>query len=276
MSTVLPLFVSLLLLGCQDKSIGLGAGSPADARFIADLYTWECASSDTGGSVDDEWEGVFAYNLSLEYAPDDLVARSIPSSGCSAGIDLFAANAGAGGVNLSSSPSWENAEMSGTLPRRSDGYYEESVFDNQSSCQRTDDLLGEGTLLNDAGPFSGVRTPAPGTYTDVTLSTTVDDSVGIPYGSDITVEWETADWTDSWVQIRREDASGSLVESVTCNTTGDDSFLVDDAVWGLFNSAMSTPVTNMYVGVQSTKTTAGTDGQKIETLTRAMHVAVVH
>lgn len=275
MRTAPLLLVPLLLLGCQDKSIGLGAGSPVDARFIADLYTWECQTDDTGGSILEEWEGVFGYKLSLEYAPDNLVKRAIPSSGCTADLDLFPVDAGGGGHDLSAAPSWENADLSGTLTRRSDGFYDEDAFSNQSSCQRADELLGEGTLLSSADSFSGVRTPAPGAFSDVTLSTTVDENSGLPFGADITLEWETEGWDESWFQLRREDASGALVESVTCNTTGEDSYLIDSSVWGLFDGAIETPVTNLYVAVQSGKTSTASDGQKIETVTRAMHVAVV-
>lgn len=268
---LLSLVPLLLAAACQDSKIGLGGGSPVDARLYADMYTWECQASDTGG-VYDEWEGVFAYNVSLEYAPDELRTRAVPSSGCSKGLDLFPTDAGGSGVSLGTVPGWSNGDLSGTVSEEATGFYIDDVFNNRSGCSRTDELLGEGTLLSNAGSFSGARTPAPGSYTDVTVSS-ISES-GLPYGEEVEVTWDAADWDTSWVQIRRENGD-ALVESVTCTTEGETSYTIGEDVWSLFNSAVTAEYTNLYVAVERSDISETDDGQKIQTVSRAMHVGVI-
>jgi len=275
MARLLPL---LLLVGCGTKSIGLGLGAEHDARLVANLYTWPCASggmTDSGATTPGiEWEGVFNYDVTLEYAPDALLDRGLPDSGCVEGLDLFARDAGAGGLDIpDAAPVWSNGEESGVMARHSPGFYGATVFNNEHSCQDAQDLLGEGTLLSDAGVFSGKHTPTPGVYESVTLTGDVSSTSGLEFGATVTAEWEASDWSDAWVQLRREDG-GSLVESVTCRAEGN-SFTVDKAVWALTSSAIRTDVTNLYVAVENSGTTQTDDGQYIEVITRAMHVAVV-
>jgi hypothetical protein len=268
--TPLVLFV---LIGCKDSSIGLGKGDEPDARVHADMFTWECRTDDTGGSVVDTWEGVYAYNVWMEYAPDALTDRSLPSASCIKGVDLFPVSAGAGGTDLPAEPTWSNGGDGGTLARMDTGFYVDNVFGNQSGCQRTDALLGDGTLLSGGTAFDGARTPAPGSYEDVTVSA-LDAQTGIPFGAEVEVAWTADGWDESFVQVRREDRSGALLESVTC-AAGGGAFTVDGTVWELFNSAMEADVTNLYIGVQRTQQAQMDDGQVIETVSRAMHVAVV-
>ncbi len=269
-----------LCVGCNNKSVGLGAGSEPDARLVADLYTWPCSSggvSDSGGTTTEEfWEGVFNYRVTFEYAPDALVDRSLPASGCVAGGDLFASDAGPGALDIPDvdSPAWSNGEAGGALDRMSPGFYTATVLDNERSCQEAQDLLGEGTLLSDAGSFSGARTPQPGVYESVTLTGDVNSEVGLTFGATVEASWAASDWDVAWVQIRRENA-GALVESVTCNVTDLDGFTVDDGVWSLMSSAIQTEVTNIYVAVESDSTAMTEDGQQIDLVTRAMHVAVI-
>lgn len=267
---------SLLLTACSGKNVGLGAGEAADARLTADLYTWPCQDTDTGGGVLSSWEGAFSYNLTLEYAPDALADRGFPASGCSLTADMFPTNAGAGAVNLSGvdEPGWSNGSLEGTMPHVSTGFYYKPVFANQRSCQEADDLLGEGTLLASAGALTGAQTPAPGAYEGVTVTGEVDANTGLAFGSTIEVSWEASHWSGSWIQVRRE-KGGEAVQTVTCNTTGSDGFTVDDAVWSMFSSALEVDVTNLYVAVENTGTTTLSDGQIVETSTRAMHVAVI-
>jgi hypothetical protein len=275
-------FLLPVLAACTDSSIELGKGSAPDARFAADLYTWPCSTSstttDSGGTTgtSDVWEGVFQYGVSLEYAPDALVDRGLPTTGCVSGLDVFARDAGSGGLDIpgAPSPTWSNGDATGTLERQTPGFYYANVLDNERSCQESQELLGEGTLLSDAGSFSGARTPQPGTFESVTLTGDVNSNSGLEFGATVTADWDASGWTSSWVQVRREN-DGALVESVTCNTTGSTSFDVDDAVWSLMTSAIRTDVTNLYVAVENAGVSRTEDGQEIELITRAMHVAVV-
>lgn len=272
----LLLLLPLALVACADKSIGLGLGAEPDARLTADLRTWPCASTDTGGGPSTQWEGVFAYDLSLEYAPDALTDHGFPETGCTVTADVFPTAAGDGGTDLPDvdEPAWSNGSMTGSMPHVSTGFYAKSVLANQHSCQEATDLLGEGTLLDSAGAFTGAQTPAPGEYTGVEVTGDVDPVTGIRFGADVSVAWTANGWNKSWVQVRREKGD-QLLQAVTCNTTGSTSFDIDSTVWSLLSDALEVDVTNLYVAVENEGETTMSDGQIIETTTRAMHVAVV-
>lgn len=259
------------LAACDNQKIGLGGGAPPDARLYADVYTWECEDSTTY----ELYEGVFAFRLSLEYAPDALADRDLPSSGCARGLDLFPGDAGARAEDIPdvSRPAWNTGEIEGSLTRESTGFYYENAYENQSSCTAAADLLADGTTLSDAGVFSGAKAPVPGSVGAVEIAGEVDEQTGIPFGAEVTASWEASGWDRAWVQVRRE-KDGGLVESVTCAADGDSYTLEDDA-WALLNDALEVDVTNLYVAFQSEGGSTTEDGQKIVTYTRAMHVAVV-
>jgi len=260
-----------VLAACNDQKIDLGGGVPPDARLYADVYTWECEDTQT----EELYEGVFAYELSLEYAPDALADRDLPSSGCSRGLDLFPGDAGAGAVDIPdvTAPSWVTGEYEGTLSHEADGFYAADAFDNRASCIPADDLLSDGASLSDAGPFSGASAPRAGSLGNVVIEGEVDGEVGIPFGAQITASWDASGWDRSWVQVRRE-KDGGLIESVTCAASGD-SYTLDDDAWSLLNDALEVDVTNLYVAFEAAGGSQTADGQEIVTYTRAMHVAVV-
>ncbi len=264
----------LLLVGCESGKIALGGGDAVDARLIADLYTWEC---DDGFGT---YAGVYSYLVSLEYAPDNLAPRGLPASGCSASLDLFPQDAGAGAHELdgASAPTWTNGtvagvDISGVLAETATGFYFDDVFANQRTCKIIADVQGEGTTIDEAGVFSGVSTPAPEELEAVHVAG-LDATVGIAFGDETRVNWNAGSWDESYVQVRREQG-GNLMESVTCLTTGSESFTIDDAVWSLMSEFLDVDITNLYVGFQNTDVVEAEDGQKIEVLTRANHVAIV-
>lgn len=266
----------LVLTGCDGNKIDLGAGPERDGRLIADVFTWYCNLTDDQGEIIEEWEGAFGYNVTLQHAPDALPDLSLPESGCEAGVDLFPADAGGGGADLDTQPGWSNsADLSGTITAQGNGFYREEVFANRRTCGYTDDILGDGTELTDAGDFSGAKTPAPGTFSGVTLSgAEVNPQTGIPFGAQMLVEWDATGWDQSFVQIRREQG-GVAVETATCNGGTSGEFEVGDNVWGLLHDVVEVDVTNIYVGVQSTGTVTTPDGLEMELTTRMMHIAIV-
>ncbi len=264
---------SLLALGCADKSIALGVKPDPDARFIADLSTWECTAQDEAGGGPRTWEGVRSYRLTLEIAPDALANRSLPTGTCVKGLDLFPTDAGAAAVDIDGAPTWSNGEFSGRMSAAGTGFWEADAFANQDSCMTTDELLGDGTILDGIDPFSGVRTPSPGTFADATVSA-FDATRGLDFGASATTTWDADGWDASWVQVRRE-KDGMLLESVTCDTTGANAFTLDDDVWSQFNGAVEADVNNLYVGVQRTAVVDAADDQRVEVVTRATHVAVL-
>ncbi len=269
---LLPL--ALPLLACGNKSVGLGRGEGVDARLYADIYTWNCQQQDTGGGVLEEWQGVYAYNVTLEYAPDALVDRSVPETGCSDSLDIFPVDAGAGGHDLTTAPGWyNNADYSGTLSKDATGFYSANVFANAHSCVYPDDLMGDGTSISDADVFSGASTPAPGTVSSVDDGTD-GTNTGLTFGQDVSLSWEAAGWDESWVQIRRE-KGGELIQGLTCRTSGTSSFEIDASIWAQMSDALEVDYTNVYIGFGKYDSTITSGGQEIQTWTREMHTAVV-
>lgn len=271
---LLSVLALALLAGCKDKSIGLGRGVAVDARLYADVYTWGCSQQDTAGGPGEQWEGVYAYNISFEYAPDGLVDRSIPETGCSTSLDIFPTDAGANAHDLVETPSWYNSDdYKGVLQHENTGFYSANVFSNAHSCAYPDDVLGSGTQVADADVFSGASTPAPAELVSVTDGTD-GSNTGLTYGSDVDVSWDASGWDESWIQIRRE-KNGTLVQGLTCRTTGLDVFTIDASVWSQLSDAMEVDLTNLYVGFGRHDSTITSDGQEIQTWTREMHTAVV-
>ena len=265
-----------VLAGCENGKIGLGQGPEADARLIADVFTWYCNTTDDQGEILEEWEGAFGYNVTFQNAPDALPDLPFPEEGCDEGVDMFPADAGAGGADMDTAPSWYNSdELTGLITSRGAGYYREEVFANQRTCGYSEDVLGDGTELQDAGAFSGAKTPEPGTFDGVRLSgAEVNPQTGIPFGAQMDVEWDAGGWDQSFVQVRREQG-GQAVQTATCNGGDTGTFEVGDNVWGLMSDVVEVDVTNIYVGVQSRDSVTTSDGLEIELITRMMHIAIV-
>jgi hypothetical protein len=274
-STLAPVLIAgcVAISGCDQQKIALGQGGDDDARLYADVYTWQC--EERSETSTDYYNGVYSYQVSLEYAPDGLVRRDLPAAGCTSGLDMFPVSAGSGAVNLpdAGNPTWTNGDLAGTLTQESDGFYFDDVYGKVQNCSYAEDLIGDGTALSDAGSFSGAQSPEAGTLDDVSISN-YDETTGLVYGAEVDVGWTQKGWDDSWVQIRAE-SGGELVDSVTCNTSSTNTFTVDDGVWSLMNSAVEPDVTNLFVTVQNSEITTTADGQRIELVTRVIHAAVV-
>jgi hypothetical protein len=269
------LFAALFLVGCKTTGgADFGVGPENDARFIADVYTWQCQND--GGT--DFYEGVFSFNVSLEVAPDALVPRSLPApGGCSADLSMFGADPNSVLADipaLSDEPRWETDLDSGELENLAEGWYYDEVFDNVHNCQTADALISGGTRLVDAGSLTGAVTPDPGIINDVTLVSTSDyQETGFEFGEEIDIDWDAEGWDEAWIQIRRE-RNGEAWEYVTCNVTGLDGFTLGDDVWGLMTENLGDVFNNVYVAFQNHGMLETEDGQKVEVATRAMHVAV--
>jgi hypothetical protein len=271
----LILLVPLAAVACNNKGgADFGQGPENDARFVADVYTWECQAHGQ-----DNWEGVFAFTVALEVAPDALVPRSLPAAGgCSADLSMFGADPNSELQNIpevSDEPRWETDLDSGELSNVTEGWYFDQVFENVHNCQTADELLVGGTRLTGAGSLTGAVTPDPGVIYDVSLVSTTDyEETGFVFGEEIEVDWDVEGWDEAWIQVRRE-RDGEAWEYATCNTTGLDGFVIDDGVWGLMTEELSGVTNNVYVAFQNHRMTTMEDGQKVEVATRAMHVAVL-
>jgi hypothetical protein len=260
--------VSLVLLVCACKGDGgvVGAGEETDGRLTSDVYTWDCAT--TGVS----WMGALGFDVSLEFVPDELSSRALPAGSCSYGLSMFAVDtvtAGAAVPGLEGDPGWRTSAAEGSLEPVTEGLWYADVYRNVLSCNSVDDVILEGVELYDAGVLEGIRTPVAG---DVTLvSADVAYAQGIPFGTDLDVTWEAAGWQDSFVQIRRV-RGGVAYETVTCATTGEDSFALDQAIWSLLDPNLQVDSNFLYVGFQNVGQDESTEGQKIDVATRALHV----
>ena len=215
----------------------------------------------------------------MKYAPDALEVRELPGpGGCSKSLSMFAESAGAGGQDLpelEEDPWWQTDIASGKLTRQSEGFYQDKVYgEDLHLCQSAEELLLNGAELTEAGALTGVFTPEPGQLMDVTLQGESHNDAGFAFGEEIEVEWEILDWDAVWIQMRRE-RDGVAQETVTCNATGETSFVLDDTVWSLLTEDLPGVINNVYVGFENSDEYTTEDGQKIEVATRAMHVATI-
>jgi len=266
-----------LIGGCKNKGCDdcLGGGPERDGRLVADTYSWTCEEPKTG----DTWEGVYGFNVVLEYAPDGLTSRALPGEGgCSYGLSMFAQDAGGEGTsiaNLEGVPFWNSDDDSGPLSEVTPGYYYDQALTNSYTCSEVEDVIDSGISLSDAGALTGVITPEAGTVGQVELDGDWSDSEGFSWGEEIDIEWETGDdWDETWIQVRRERDSMAY-ETVTCNATGLDEFVINDDVWDLMDADLNVDTNNVYVAFQNSDTYTTDDGQIIETASRVMHVAVI-
>lgn len=264
--------VALTPLFACGGAIDVGQGAEKDARLTADLFTWDCAQEDTGGGLE-EWMGVFAYEIGLEFVPDDLPEREVPS-GCSYGISMFAMDELTSGEDipgLSNEPRWRTDSDNGELLEVVQGVYLDEVFSNEFTCQRADDLIQSGVELYEAGALDGIITPEAGTIDDVTVEADYDTSTGIDFGTELTISWDATGWDGSFIQVRGV-RNGIAMETLTCDTNGDDSYVIDDDIWEFLNEDLNVDTHKIYVGFYNEDEEETKDNLKVETLTRAMHV----
>lgn len=260
--------------GCEDCLEDYGGGEGTDGRLVSDVYTWEC----TDGGWD--FEGVFSFDVSLEYAPDAITSRQLPAEGgCTYGLTLFAEDAGEGAEDvpgLESDPVWTSGVDEGTLEWHSEGFYmDEAYRENEHSCQYASTVLGsEGIWLKESGSLNGVGTPIPGNLDEITLNGEANQDAGFSFGEEIDIQWSAEGWDETWIQIRRE-SSGVAKETITCNATGMESFLIDDSVWDYATEDLPGVTNNVFVAFQNTDEIVTDYRQKVEVATRAMHVGVI-
>ena len=254
-----------------DRGVPTPGGDPA-ARLIANVFTWECH---TKGDENNTYEGVYGANVSLEYAPTGLQEMTLPDPGaCSGDVSMFPQDAGSQGADLDgvTAPTWHTEWDEGSMEDLGDGYWEADLLGNQHSCQYAEELFEYGVSLGDAGSLSGITTPAAGSLTDATADH--DLSAGLTFGEDVEVTWVEEDHSESWIQLRME-REGYAYGSVICNTTGLDSFSIDDSVWSYLDETIPVEVINLYVGFQNQSQQVTASGVTATVVTRTIHVEVV-
>ena len=259
--------VGVLTIGaCDGGVIKLGLGEETDARFTSDVYTWDCSGEDL------DWMGAFSFDVSLVYTPDNLASRDLPPpNSCVAGLSMFALDTLEGGTDIpeTETPEWSTGGKSGKLRRELPGLYYDDVFKNVFSCDPVDSIISSGVELVKSGRFSGVSTPLAGEVVEVTSD--LDAVGGVPFGETFNLNWNATGWDESFIQIRRA-RSEILVETLTCNTTGQSQFEIDDTVWGMLDENVNANRNYLYVGFRNTDNVVSEEGQKVDTETRALHV----
>jgi hypothetical protein len=268
---VVGLLPVILGLGCSGE-LELGGGPEGDARLTADIYTWEC--TDLGDTL---WEGVYGFTVALEYAPDGVQSRELPEPGnCNADLSMFPKDAGNAGSDIPGStgdPTWATTTSDGELESLADGFWYDNAMGDNHSCFVPQEIVSGGIELMDAASLSGAMTPEAGILGTVVLGDGTHTG-GLTFGEDMEVSWESEGWEESWIQVRME-REGQSWGTVTCNTTGLDSFNVDNRVWSQLNGDLQVEYINLYIGFQNNGEFVAESGIKVDTVTRAIHVEVV-
>ncbi len=267
----------IALSGCgKDSKGGEGSGPERDARFVSDVYTWECSAYDTGGNADDVWQGAFAQAMYLQYAPDALESLAPPAAGsCSYGIDMFpTGTTGGAGLSGVTAPRWTTTSDSGEMEEAGEGFWMDDVTGNVHSCSEVEDVLGSGATLSQSGVLDGIVTPQPAEVPNVSFDHPDGNDDTIDWGEEVTVSWDEGSWDQTWVQIRRE-REGEAWETVTCNVTGETSWTMSEDMWSLLDANLNIETNNLYIAFENTSEETTSDGLKVDVMTRSISVAIV-
>ena len=253
-------------IGCAAGPSDDGSGPHPDARLISNIHTLGCRDGT------ERFLGVASEEISFELAPDALELLELPEPGTCAtgGLDLFPIDAGPGGGNddLAEEVVWKASLSSGTLKRRSTGFWASYDAGTQLTCIGATDI--GGVELVDASAYSGINTPSPPSDGDVSPSASVSD--GIEFGEQIELTFEAPSWDQVWVQLRRI-RNIEVWETVTCNVTGDDMFALGPEHWSEMTESLSVDENELLVVFEMSRTETLEDGQEMETVTRSITTA---
>lgn len=250
------------LLGCAGGPGGDGSGPEPDARLISNIHTLGCRDGA------ERFLGVAYEEISFELAPDALEPLELPEPGtCATELDLFPIDAGPGGGNddLAEEVIWTGQLSSGTLKRRSTGFWASYDAGTQLTCIGATDV--GGVELVDASAYSGINTPSPPSDGNVPPSAAVSD--GIEFGESVELAFEAPGWDQVWVQLRRV-RNTETWETVTCNVTGDDSFALGPEHWAEMTESLSVDENELLVIFEMSRSETLEDGQEMETVTRSI------
>jgi len=256
--------------GCSGE-LDLGKGAEADARLTADVFTWPCRGED-----DQVEQGVYGFTIALEYAPDGLSPRDLPPAGsCQGDLSMFPLDAGVSGTAIPDAGTeipWATSTRSGVLSELSPGFYYEDVLGNQFTCASPSDMVSSGISVPTAGSLGSISTPSAGDLLSVSLEG--ESESGLVFGEEVSVEWDASDWEESWLQVRME-REGTAWGSVTCNTTGEEGFEIDERVWNELNADLNVDIINLYVGFQNNTQNSNEDELKLNSSSRVIYVDVI-
>ena len=187
------------------------------------------------------------YGLELTWSTPPTACRiSLPEAGeCVADVSMFPQDAGTYGTEI------PNASPAGTGWQRrrilAPGFYHADVLGNQRSC----------IFKLDAHPgceHRGCRQPRGGRGPGSDLEIVSFDgentqlNQGIDFGSELTL---SGGQRLGLFLISCARSAAYAYGSVTCNTTGQDSFLIDDEVWSLLDQDLNVETLNLFVGFQN-------------------------
>ncbi len=251
----------LALFACAPGPADEGTGPGSDARLISGIHTFGCRD----GNV--HFLGVSSEEISFEVAPDALEPLDIPEPGtCVTDLELFPKDAGPGAgdpEDLSAEVVWTAPRSSGTLKRRSEGFWASWDAGTQLTCIGATQI-GAVELI-DAGAYSGINTPSPPSDGSIQADMAADD--GIQFGESIELAFEATNWDSVWVQLRRE-RNTEAWETVTCNVTGESSFTLGAEHWAETTESLSVDENELLLVFETSRTETLDNGQDMETVTR--------
>jgi hypothetical protein len=249
-------------LGCAPGPSADGSGPEPDARLLRHIHTLGCRDGT------ERFLGVAYEEISFELAPDALEPLELPAPGtCATDAELFPIDAGPGGGNddLAAEVVWAGPISSGTLKRRSTGFWASFEAGTQLTCVGATDV--GGVELVDAKAYSGIGTPSPPSDGNVPPVASVSD--GIEFGESVELTFEAPGWDQVWVQLRRV-RNVETWETVTCNVTDDDGFALGPEHWSEMTESLSVDENELLVVFEMSRTETLEDGQEMETVTRSI------
>ena len=245
---------------------------PGDARITADAWGWGC---DDNGV---QWVGTQHFFIDVQYAPEEVWNRPLPAPGeCASWTSMFAVDDLLPGTAFEDEDyivrwSLVNGEVadrasSGALQPVAQGYWAGDAYDEFQTCYALESVMMDGVLIKNAPELDGVSTPLPGMIMSLQLDVPSHD--GLPYGTEFTAEWEADGWQEQFIMLHRT-RGGVGVETIVCNTAGQDSFSVDASFWALSDSALGVDTARFFVGFRNWTHPYSDTGLKVEALSRGM------
>lgn len=271
------LLATWVLLGTGCAALGLGAETDTDpppppitARFVADAYLQDCRWSG------DDWLGVEALRVTLHHRLDEVPELALPAPGtCTAGMELFAEEALLGGdpiPDFDERPRYTSPQASGSLTSLTPGLWHTDAFVSPERCGTLEESVGDGAVLEQAGPFTDLATPPTASWPTARADgQRFSDHDTVQVGDTVELTWQADGWTAAFVQIRREH-EGEVREVITCGAEGG-SFTLDETAWGQANQALLADDARIYLGLIREELVETVDGSaRAWMVLRAIHV----
>ncbi len=266
------LFSTGILMACNTGKVTLSTITEGfDARFVSQVYTWECQNEEGNGDAINVFPGTYGHEVALYYAPgnlDDLLLNE----GCQYGLDILPQTAGEGASSIEGLvgyPTWMSDGADGYL-EGGFGYWFQDVMTNEHTCLDPSLILSTPIQLQNALGLSGVSVEQ---YSEVPSVDFEEGVSSLAFGQETQIVWNETQWPRTWVHLRST-KDGEAVEMLTCPINDGNSFSVDSSVWAYFTEALEVDNVELFVGFEHRDVQRSDDGSIVEVLNRV--IAVPH